>query len=338
MNVLVTGGLGYIGSVTVAELVDAGHNVTVVDDGRNCHAEVVAWELKHALAPQCYRERFSLSYTHAGIASVLRQDEIDVVLHLAAYKNGPGSVERPLDCYEENVSGTIRLLQMMAEVKVPYLVFASSAAVYGLNAYGAMQSTDAVCPVSPYGSSKVICEAIIADAVASGALKGATILRYFNVVGAVGKLGDNPPQPSGALFPRIGEALLGIGGPVPIHEIDGSKRGGVRDYVHVLDVARANAMAVEDIPSGEVLVENIGTGTGYDVKEVIALFELGAGGKVPTVEAPQRPSDVPACVVHPGPKRVGKNSYWTPKCVLSQAAQSEFEFRGCVMRGELGDY
>ena len=298
MNVLVTGGAGYIGSHTVVELLNTGHKAIVVDDLSNAKIDVIdRIEQICGIRPDFYqidcgdKERLQHVFSH---------QRIDAVIHFAGYKAVGESVKKPLCYYRNNLDSTMTLLEVMEEFGCRKLVFSSSATVYGPdNPYPYKESMPAICSASPYGWTKVMIERILTDYAAAHPDFCAVLLRYFNPIGAhdSGLLGDDPNGIPNNLMPYIGrvaggqlEKLTIFGGDYPTP--DGTCQ---RDYLHVVDLAIGHLKALEYARSHQgAEAINLGTGKGTSVLELVHAFQEVNGIRVPYVIGPRREGDLPA--------------------------------------------
>jgi len=298
MNVLVTGGAGYIGTHAVLRLLEAGHAVTVADDLSRGHRVAVT-----GLEPLG-----DLAFVETGvgdrdrIAAVLRDRNVDLVMHFAALAYVGESVEQPLRYYRSNAAGTLALLEAMDETGVDRIVFSSTCATYGEPPASDVPITEA-CPqrpINPYGHSKLMAEQMLADHTARKAALGeafaATVLRYFNVTGCdeQGRLGEDH-RPESHLVPICVEAALGQRDRVSIFGTDYPTPDGtcIRDYVHVDDLIDAHMVAMDAQTPGEMRAYNVGGGRGYSVREVIEACRRVTGVAFEVVDAPRRPGDPP---------------------------------------------
>jgi UDP-glucose 4-epimerase len=287
MTVLVTGGAGYIGSHIVRALRLAGLDCLVVDDLSSGHREFVPDDV----------ELIDTTILDTEVlAKAMVEHQVDAVVHLAGFKYAGVSVQRPLHTYEQNVQGTVSLLQAMHEAAVDKIVFSSSAAVYGTPDVDIVTEATATAPESPYGESKLIGEWLLRDAARAFPLHH-TSLRYFNVVGsAVPDLYDTSPH---NLFPLVIEALL-EGRTPRINGDDYPTPDGtcVRDYVHVADLADAHVVATQKLLAGQPLepVYNLGSGEGVSVREIMAAVSRATGIEFEPEIADRRPGD-PARIV-----------------------------------------
>jgi UDP-glucose 4-epimerase len=298
MKVLVTGGAGYIGSHTVVELVAAGFDVHIVDNF--CNSE--RWILQR-LAALCGRD---LPHTEldvldeAALDACFAEVQPDAVIHFAALKAVGESVQQPLRYYRNNVSGTLALLQAMHRHDCRHLVFSSSATVYGDPDRNPITEDAALRPASPYGWSKRMAEQLIQHAVAApGSSLTAAILRYFNPAGAheSGLIGELPRGVPNNLVPFVAQVAAGLREEVQVFGDDYPTRDGtgVRDYIHVVDLAQAHVAALRALRDGETreITVNLGTGEGYSVLEVLGAFSRAVGRPIPQRRAARRDGDVP---------------------------------------------
>ena len=301
-NILITGGAGYIGSHTCFELLAAGYDLIVIDNFSNSKPSVLERveeisERKITLMEVDIRDR-------SAVRDVFRHHAIDAVIHFAGLKAVGESVSQPLRYYDNNVSGSIALFEVMAETGVKTLVFSSSATVYGDPASVPIREDFPLSVTNPYGRSKLILEEILRDLFRSDESWHIALLRYFNPVGAhaSGLIGEDPNGIPNNLMPYITQVAVGklprlsvFGGDYPTH--DGT---GVRDYIHVVDLARGHlaALRVLEDKSG-VMTVNLGTGQGYSVLDVVHTFEKASGNPIPYKIVARRPGDVAQCYADP---------------------------------------
>jgi UDP-glucose 4-epimerase len=291
MRVLVTGGAGYVGSVSVEALVAAGHDVVVLDDLSTGHRTA---DLAGArLVTGSYADR-------SAVAAILATERIDAVLHCAARSIVAESIAEPALYYHENVVGGIALLDAMREAAVNRLVISSTAAVYGVPDAVPIPESAPLAPINPYGETKRTFEAAAAWYGSAYGLRSVS-LRYFNVAGASARNGE-VHSPETHLIPNILAAADGDE-PVRLFGDDYATPDGtpIRDYLHVEDLAAAHLAALETTASGDrrtdvALVCNLGSGTGASVKEVLAAAERVVGRSIPRTVAPRRVGDPPALV------------------------------------------
>ena len=286
MNLLVLGGAGYIGSVVTQQLLDEGHDVTVVDNMSKGHDWAV---------PEGAQLRQVDVLDQPALAAVLAEG-FDAVLHFAALSLVGQSVAEPVSYFRTNVGGTLNLLDAMRDAGVRRLVFSSTAAVYGEPESVPIAETAPTRPTSPYGASKLaVDQAIGYEAAASGL--AAVSLRYFNVAGASGRQGELH-DPETHLIPSVLKVALGAQESVRIFGTDYPTPDGtaVRDYIHVDDLARAHLLAVDAAEEGAHRIFNLGNGAGFSVREVVDAARLVTGCQIPAVESARRPGD-PAALV-----------------------------------------
>ena len=301
MKVLVTGGAGYIGSHTCVVLLDAGHDVTVIDN--LCNSSAIALERVQELAGR------PLRFVQGDIRSRADLDRafeggVDAVIHFAALKAVGESCEQPLAYFDNNIGGTITLMQAMQAHGVERLVFSSSATVYGEPDSVPVGEDAPLRVTNPYGRTKLVMEQLIGDWCKARPQASAVLLRYFNPVGAhpSGRIGEDPRGVPNNLMPYIAQVAVGrrerlqvFGNDYPTP--DGT---GLRDYIHVVDLAEAHARALECAATRRgTLALNVGTGNGYSVLELVAAFERASGKPVPFDIAPRRPGDVAALWADP---------------------------------------
>jgi len=283
-KILVTGGTGYIGSHTVVELMQAGYGVVVIDNLSNSKIEVLDGIKKiTGVAPEFHN--IDLSDEGATTAFFNSNKDIEAVIHFAAFKAVGESVQKPLEYYRNNLSSLINLLIGMKGVGLQNLVFSSSCTVYGQpDELPVTEKAPVKKPESPYGNTKRICEEIIEDTVKTGSAK-AISLRYFNPIGAhaSANIGELPIGTPNNLIPYITQTAIGKREILTVYGNDYPTKDGtcIRDYIHVVDLAKAHVVAVERLLAGKnkhaYEIFNLGTGNGYSVLEVIKTFEKVTG-------------------------------------------------------------
>lgn len=298
MQILITGGAGYIGSHACVELLEAGYEIVVVDNFVNSKPAV----LKRIEEITGRRFRFYKVdiRDREGLRKVFDENKIGAVVHFAGLKAVGESVAYPLAYYHNNVAGTIVLCQVMQEYGVKKMVFSSSATVYGHPDKVPIKEDFPLKPVNPYGRTKFMIEEILKDVYEADNTWGISLLRYFNPVGAhpSGRIGEDPNGIPNNLMPYITQVAVGkreklnvFGGDYPTP--DGT---GVRDYIHVVDLAKGHLLALEKvIRERGVSVYNLGTGRGYSVLEVVKAFAKVNGIKIPYVITDRRPGDIAVC-------------------------------------------
>jgi UDP-glucose 4-epimerase len=303
-SILVTGGAGYIGSHTVLQLRARGERVVVLDDLSRGFRQAV---LDTPLVVGQVGDRDTVLRT-------IREHGIETVMHFAAYTIVPESVREPLKYYGNNTCSTRSLVQCCLESGVKHFVFSSTAAVYGIPADGTAGEDTATAPINPYGTSKLMSEWMLRDACAASGLKHVA-LRYFNVAGSdsQGRIGQATPNATllvkvaceVAVGKRAQLSIFGTDYPTP----DGT---GVRDYIHVEDLATAHLDALDYLRAGGAsTVLNVGYGHGYSVREVLKSVERVSGTRLKVLEAPRRAGDPPALVARA--ERIRRELHWAPK-------------------------
>ncbi|MFW5469294.1 UDP-glucose 4-epimerase GalE [Knoellia sp. CPCC 206435] len=303
MRVLVSGGAGYIGSHTVVQLVAAGHDVTVVDSFANAKPSVVGRLEALTGAPLDVRS-FDLT-DHDKTEQLFADERFDAVIHFAGFKAVGESVEKPLEYYENNLVSTFSLVRAMRRHGVRKLVFSSSATVYGADAEVPMREDAPTSATNPYGWTKVMIEQVLRDVAAAEPSWRIALLRYFNPVGAhpSGTIGEDPSDIPNNLMPYIAQVAVGrraklsiFGGDYPTP--DGT---GVRDYIHVEDLAAGHIAALNRLGAVDDAVStwNLGTGHGTSVLEMVKAFERAVGHELPYEIVARRSGDVAASYADP---------------------------------------
>ena len=291
MNVLVTGGLGYIGSHTCVLLAAAGHELVVVDNLSN--AKPVVLERLHELTGKSI-EFHRIDLRERRALDVAFKRPVDAVIHFAGLKAVGESVEKPQLYHDNNVGGSVNLLDAMKAHGVRQIVFSSSATVYGDPERLPLTEDHRLKPTNPYGENKVDIERLLPG---SGTVYAA--LRYFNPIGAhpSGRIGEDPQGIPNNLMPYIAQVAVGKLAALRVWGRDYSTPDGtgVRDYIHVMDLARGHIAALEYLKTAKrSITVNLGTGRGYSVLEAVKAFELASGRKVPLEFHPRRAGDVAA--------------------------------------------
>lgn len=302
MNILVTGGAGYIGSHTCVELIGAGHGVAVLDNLSNSKEESLARVRKITGVDFPFYQADLLDRT--GLARIFDERPIDAVVHFAGLKAVGESVSQPLRYYHNNVTGTLNLCRAMGDHGVKNLVFSSSATVYGEPSRVPISEDFPLQATNPYGRSKLMIEEILKDLHGSDPGWNIALLRYFNPVGAhaSGLIGEDPNDIPNNLMPFVSQVAIGklpvlsvFGNDYPTH--DGT---GVRDYIHVVDLAAGHLHALQKLASNPgVVAYNLGTGRGYSVLDMVKAFEKASGRKVAYRIVPRRAGDIASCYADP---------------------------------------
>ncbi|MNZ37072.1 UDP-glucose 4-epimerase [compost metagenome] len=302
-NIMVTGGAGYIGSHTTLELLETGFQVLILDNLCNSSAESLR-RIERICGKAPVFVQGDIRDT-AMLDSVFAEHRIDAVLHFAGLKAVGESVQKPLDYYANNVAGSLNLCQAMARAGVFHLVFSSSATVYGEpERMPISEHTPTSTPTNPYGRSKLMVEEMLKDLALSDPRWSIALLRYFNPVGAheSGLIGENPNGIPNNLLPYISQVGIGKLKELAVFGNDYSTHDGtgVRDYIHVVDLADGHLKALQAISNQNgAYVWNLGTGTGYSVLEMVKAFEQASGMSIPYRIAPRRPGDIAECWADP---------------------------------------
>lgn len=302
MRVLVTGGAGYIGSHTCVELLNAGWDVTVVDNFSNSHPEALRRVARIAgREVQC--EQVDIR-DRDGLRRIFAQGAIDAVVHFAGLKAVGESVSQPLRYYQNNVEGTLTLCECMVEAGVYRLVFSSSATVYGDPHTVPIREDFPLSATNPYGRSKLMIEEILRDLGRSDPQWRIALLRYFNPVGAheSGLIGEDPNGIPNNLMPFVSQVAVGKLEQLSVYGNDYPTPDGtgVRDYIHVVDLALGHLRALDKLAGkAGVNAYNLGTGQGYSVLEMVKAFAAAAERPVPYRIAERRPGDVASCYADP---------------------------------------
>lgn len=311
MNVLVCGGAGYIGSHICVELLDAGYEVTVIDDFSNSKPEVLE-HIKEITGKEVKFYEFNI-LDEEKTESVFKENKIDAVIHCAAFKAVGESVEKPIEYYTNNLTTTLIVSKMMKKYSVNQIVFSSSATVYGdPETVPITEDCKLGETTNPYGTSKAMMERILTDVQHACPQMSVTLLRYFNPIGAheSGLIGEDPKGIPNNLMPYImkvatGELeCLGVFG----DDYDTPDGTGVRDYIHVVDLAKGHVKAIEHYAKPGVHICNLGTGTGYSVLDLVKAFERVNNVKVNYTIKDRRPGDIATCYANP--ERAKKELGW----------------------------
>lgn len=302
MAILVTGGAGYIGSHTTVELLNAGYEVVIVDNFAN--SKPASLKRIKEITGKAFSFYNSDLLDKEGLAKIFADHQIDAVIHFAGLKAVGESVSKPLQYYHNNITGTLILCEVMKEHGVKKLVFSSSATVYGMPEKMPITEEFPLSTTNPYGSTKLMIEHILKDVYVADDSWSIALLRYFNPIGAhkSGLIGEDPSGIPNNLMPYITQVAVGkleklqvFGNDYPT--VDGT---GVRDYIHVVDLAHGHLNALEKVLDDQgVEAYNLGTGTGYSVLQLVSAFEKASGKKVPYEIVDRRPGDIAECYADP---------------------------------------
>ncbi|MEA1880467.1 MAG: UDP-glucose 4-epimerase GalE [Campylobacterota bacterium] len=302
MTILVTGGAGYIGSHTTILLIEAGYEVILFDNFSNASKESIK-RVEKIVGQSIVLIEGNVCST-SDLDTVFTNHSIDAVIHFAGLKAVGESVEKPLKYYENNIGGTITLCQTMAKHGCKSIIFSSSATVYGDPHTTPILENFPLSATNPYGRSKLFVEEILRDVYISDNDWNIILLRYFNPVGAhpSGSIGEDPNDVPNNLMPFIAQTAVGKRKFLSIFGDDYKTKDGtgVRDYIHVMDLADGHVKALNIIDSlNQVMTVNLGTGTGYSVLDMVKSFEKASGCKVPYKIAPRRAGDIASCFANP---------------------------------------
>ena len=328
MAILVTGGAGYIGSHTCVELLEAGYNIVVFDNLSNSKTE----SLKRV------KEITGKDFTFVegdimdkvALERAFKENSIESVIHFAGLKAVGESVEKPLYYYHNNVTGTVNLCEVMAKFGVKNLVFSSSATVYGMPDSVPISEEFPLSATNPYGRSKLMIEEILRDLYVSDSEWSISLLRYFNPIGAheSGRIGEDPNGIPNNLMPFITQVAVGKLPQLQVFgddydTVDGT---GVRDYIHVVDLAKGHLKALEKVAGTTgVAAYNLGTGKGYSVLEMVKAFEEASGCDVPYRVVARRPGDIAEC--YADPKKSKEELGWTAEKGLAEMCRDSWKWQ-----------
>ncbi|XP_026190896.1 uncharacterized protein LOC34623161 [Cyclospora cayetanensis] len=327
-----TGGLGYIGSHTVVQLIEEGYDVLIVDNFSNAPpiVEDRIRAITNATEEQLCVVQLDVRDKHNTL-ELFKKQRVDAVIHYAALKAVGESVQQPLQYYENNVGGTCSLLEAMTATSVKCLVFSSSATVYAPKPDSKICEKDPLGPSNPYGQTKLMIEQILRDVYTADPTWKISILRYFNPVGAhpSGLIGESPEQPNN-LLPVIQHVAIGRRDRLQVYgdDWDTPDGTGVRDYLHVDDLASGHLAALKKLlkaSDGQLLIHNLGTGRGYSVLELKELFEKACGKKIPHEVVGRRPGDL-ACVVA-DPSLAEATLCWKATRTIEEACSSAWRWQ-----------
>jgi UDP-glucose 4-epimerase len=328
MKILLTGGLGYIGSHTAVECLNEGYEVVIVDNLSNSKKEVVN-KIKQITGKAVkFYQKDLLDYK--GIVKILKKEKPDEVIHFAGYKAVGESVQKPLMYYENNLFSAINMLKAMQECGVNNFIFSSSATVYGNPKTVPITEDFEIGGVTnPYGRTKLMIEEILVDYSKANTNFNAIILRYFNPIGAhsSGLIGENPNGIPNNLMPYISKVATGKLEKLSVfgNDYDTPDGTGVRDYIHVVDLARAHVLSIKkNLENKGLLVYNIGTGNGYSVLDIVKAFEKQNKVKVPYAIVGRRSGDIASC--YASSKKAKKELGFECKYTLDDMVKSAYQY------------
>lgn len=324
MKILVTGGCGYIGSHTVIELINQKHTVVIADNFSNSNPIVVdRIESITGVRPKVHTVDVC---DQAALDAVFAAENCDAVIHFAALKSVGESVSEPMRYFHNNITGLITVCDAMEKHGVRRMIFSSSATVYGVpDSIPVTETAEATRATNPYGATKVVGEQILSSLAQANPDWRITLLRYFNPVGAhpSGTIGEDPQGVPNNLVPFVAQVAVGRRPKVMVYGDNNTPDGtGIRDYIHVSDLARGHVAALEHEPkSGEPDIYNLGCGNGYSVLEVIKAFEIAAGKSIPYEVTGRRPGDVDEVVADAS--KAERELHWkTEKTLADMCADS----------------
>lgn len=303
MNILVAGGAGYIGSHTCVELIEAGHNVICADNLMNSKYEAIRRVEKITGKSIKFYKVDLTDYNASRI--VFEENKIDGVIHFAGLKCVPESISVPLKYYQNNIDSVFTVINLMKEFNVKNFVFSSSATVYGdPKELPLTEESEVGGTTNPYGTTKYFIERILMDVCKADPTLNVAILRYFNPVGAhpSGLIGEDPNGIPNNLVPYVTQVAIGKRPHLNVNgnDYDTPDGTGIRDYIHIVDLAYGHVLALNKLTTNcGLVVYNLGTGRGNSVLEVVSAFDKAVGRPIPYVIAPRRPGDIAACYADP---------------------------------------
>ena len=329
MAVLLPGGAGYIGSHTAVELLNSGKEIVIIDNFSNSKAEVLE-KIKKITGKDFkfyemdYRDKEKLE-------KVFTENDIEAVLNFAGYKAVGESVQKPIEYYDNNINGALALLEVMKKHNVKKFIFSSSATVYGdPEVIPITEECKTGGTTNPYGTTKLFIEQILKDTYASDNTWDICILRYFNPVGAheSGLIGEEPQGIPNNLMPYVVRVAAGI---LPQLSVFGNDYNtpdgtGVRDYIHVVDLAKGHVLALNKLEKENkgLFIYNLGTGTGYSVLDMVKAFEKATGKEVPYKIAPRRSGDIATC--YSNPEKAKKELGWEATKTLEDMCRDSWNY------------
>lgn len=329
MAVLVTGGAGYIGSHTCVELLNAGKDVVIVDNFYNCKKSSL--DRIRALVKKDFKFYECDIRNKKGLDEIFKKEKIDSVIHFAGLKAVGESVHKPLEYFDNNVNGTLVLLEVMRENGCKKIVFSSSATVYGMNNVSPLTEDMEVGGVTnPYGRTKYMIECILKDLYVSDDTWSICLLRYFNPIGAhkSGTMGEDPNGIPNNLMPYITQVAIGKREFLNVwgDDYDTPDGTGVRDYIHVVDLALGHIKAVEKVEGcNGLFIYNLGTGKGYSVLDVVKAFEKASGVEIPYKIGPRRDGDIATC--YSDPSKAFKELGWKAERDIEEMCEDSWRWQ-----------
>lgn len=328
MKLLITGGAGYIGSHTAVELLADGHDVVIVDDLSNSSREVLRRIEAISGRKVTFYQRNILDTD--AMRDIFAKEVVDGVIHFAAFKAVGESVEKPLEYYHNNITGTIQLLRLMRQFDVKRFILSSSATVYGMeNPSPLNESMPIGQATNPYGYTKIVNEQLLQDLYRAEPDWSIVLLRYFNPIGAheSGQIGENPNGVPNNLMPYVTQVAIGKLEQVHVYGDDYPTPDGtgVRDYIHVVDLAKGHMAALRDFDKPGLTTYNLGTGEGYSVLDLIHAFEKANDIKIPYQIDSRRAGDVAVC--YADPSKAQEELAWTAQYDLEDMCRDSWRWQ-----------
>ena len=332
-TILVTGGSGFIGSHTVLELLEKGYGVVVMDNLSNSSEESLRRVEK--LTGKKVKFYETDIRDREGTEKIFQENKIDAVIHFAGLKAVGESCKIPLKYYENNIGGTVTLLEVMEKYNVKKIIFSSSATVYGPPERLPLDEDCRLSTTNPYGSTKLMLENIMQDVYKADEGWNIILLRYFNPVGAheSGLIGEDPKGIPNNLMPYVAQVASGKLSCIQVYgnDYDTPDGTGVRDYIHVVDLALGHIAAIEYCREAGVHIYNLGTGHGYSVLDMIHAFEKACGKKLPYKICDRRPGDIAAC--YACPDKAEKELHWKAKYGIEEMCASQWKWQSTNPNG-----
>ncbi len=329
MKILVTGGAGFIGSHTVVELIDAGHEPVVIDNLSNASAESLK-RVKEITGKDVPFYKADIR-DGAALSEILDKENVDACIHFAGLKAVGESVAKPWEYYDNNIAGTLTLVDALKKHGAKNIIFSSSATVYGDPAFVPITEE---CPkgscTNPYGWTKSMLEQILSDIQKADPSWNVILLRYFNPIGAhkSGLIGENPNGIPNNLMPYITQVAVGKRDKLTVfgNDYDTPDGTGVRDYIHVVDLAKGHVLALKKIEENAGLkIYNLGTGVGYSVLDIVKNFEDATGVKIPYVIGERRPGDIATC--YASAEKAYKELGWKAQYGIKEMCEDSWRFQ-----------
>ncbi len=327
MSVLVTGGAGYIGSHTVIELLEVGEDIIIVDNFSNSKPEML--DKIREISSKDFKFYEVDLLDKEKLEQVFKENNIDSVIHFAGLKAVGESVQKPIEYYHNNITGTLILLDVMRKYNCKKIVFSSSATVYGTPKTVPIKEDFPLSTTNPYGSTKLMIEQILRDVYISDNEFSVILLRYFNPIGAhkSGKIGENPNGIPNNLMPYINQVAIGKLECLNVfgNDYDTIDGTGVRDYIHVVDLAKGHLKALKKAREMKgVEAYNLGTGNGYSVLQIVKAFEKVNGVTVKYKITDRRPGDIATCFADP--TKAKEELGWVAEKELDEMCEDAWRF------------